>query len=125
VFCSQCGASNTDDATRCTQCGRDLNAPIQATPSAVISPGQPVAVNVPNYLVPAILVTVLCCLFTGIPAIVYAAQVNGKLATGDVVGAQLASKNAKMWCWISVGAGLLCIVFYVMAGVLGFISRRH
>jgi len=125
VFCSQCGTNNADDAVKCTQCGRDLNAPVRATPSAVIPPGQPVAVNVPNYLVPAILVTVLCCLFTGIPAIVYAAQVNGKLATGDIAGAQLASKNAKMWCWISVGAGLLVVVFYVMVGVLGLVSRQH
>jgi predicted secreted protein len=97
---------------------------VRATPSAVIPPGQPAAGNVANYLVPAILVTVLCCLFTGIPAIVYAAQVNGKLATGDIAGAQVASKNAKMWCWISVGAGLLIGVFWVLAVVLGIMSRH-
>ena len=125
MFCSQCGASNTDDAVKCVQCGRDLNAPIQATPSAVIPPRQPAVVNVPNYLVPAILVTVLCCLFTGIPAIVYAAQVNGKLATGDIAGAQQASKNAKMWCWISVGAGILVVIFYVLVGALGFLTHQR
>jgi len=124
MFCSQCGASNADDALKCTQCGRDLNAPLQATPSAVIPPGQAAGVNVPNYLVPAILVTVLCCLFTGIPAIVYAAQVNGKLATGDIVGAQLASKNAKMWCWISLGAGILVDLSWILAVVLGIVSRH-
>jgi hypothetical protein len=64
-------------------------------------------VNVQNYLVFAILATVLCCLPAGIPAIVYAAQVNGKLAAGDIAGAQAASKNAKMWCWISFGLGLV------------------
>lgn len=124
MFCSQCGASNTDDAVRCTQCGRDLNTSVQVTPSAVIPPGQPTAANVPNYLVPAILVTVLCCLFTGIPAIVYAAQVNGKLATGDIAGAQLASKNAKMWCWISLAAGLLIDLSWIMAVVLGIVNRH-
>jgi len=125
VFCSQCGAANADDAVKCVQCGRDLKAPIQAVPTTVIPPDQPLAVNVPNYLVPAILVTVLCCLFTGIPAIVYAAQVNGKLATGDIVGAQEASKNAKMWCWISVGAGLLVAVFYTLLIVLRVVSQHH
>ena len=124
MFCSQCGATNPDNAVKCAHCGRDLNAPLQATPSAVIPPGQPAAVNIPNYLVPAILVTVLCCLFTGIPAIVYAAQVNGKLATGDIVGAQLASKNAKMWCWISLGAGLLVDLSWILAVVLGIVSRH-
>ena len=65
----------------------------------------PVAVR--NHLVPAILVTVCCCLPFGIPAIVYAGQVNGKLAAGDVAGAQEASRKAKMWCWISFGLGIL------------------
>ena len=42
----------------------------------------PPGTTVPNYLVFAILATVFCCLPTGIPAIVYAAQVNGKLQAG-------------------------------------------
>jgi hypothetical protein len=63
--------------------------------------------TIPNHLVPAILVTVCCCLPFGIPAIIYAGQVNGKLATGDVAGAQEASRKAKMWCWISFGCGIL------------------
>jgi len=37
---------------------------------------------VPNYLVQAILCTICCCLPFGIVAIVYAAQVNGKVAGG-------------------------------------------
>ena len=43
--------------------------------------------NVPNYLVPAILVTIFCCLPVGIAAIIQAAQVNGKLQAGDYEGA--------------------------------------
>ena len=80
--------------------------------------------NVPNYLVPAILVTVLCCLPFGIPAIVYAAQVNGKLQVGDVVGAKESSKNAKMWCWISFGAGLFVCVAWVFLALIGVMSRH-
>src|SRR5437879_11657901 len=104
MFCAQCGANNPDTATVCMQCGRNLQAapvPLQAT-GVVLPP----AATVPNYLVFAILTTVLCCLPTGVPAIVYAAQVNGKLQAGDTAGAQAASKNAKMWCWISFGLGL-------------------
>src|SRR5262249_46113366 len=99
MFCSWCGANNVDGTIKCTRCGRDLQAsPSPSTPQG--QPGvQPVA-NVPNYLVPAILVTVLCCLPFGIVAIVYASQVNDRLRAGDIVGAQAASKNAKIWCLI-------------------------
>jgi len=79
--------------------------------------------SVPNYLVPAILVTILCCLPTGIAAIVYAAQVNGKLAGGDVAGATQSSKNAKMWCWISVAVGLCIGVFYALMAFLGIMGH--
>ena len=68
---------------------------------------------VPNYLVQAILTTVFCCLPFGIVAIVFAAQVNGKLAAGDYAGAVQTSKQAKMWCWISFGVQLALIVAYV------------
>src|SRR5205823_10528224 len=71
--------------------------------------------KVPNYLVQSILVTLCCCLPLGIVAIVYAAQVNGKLQNGDYPGAVLASNNAKKWCWISFGLG---IVVNIIAGVV-------
>jgi hypothetical protein len=82
------------------------------------------AVSVPNYLVFAILVTVFCCLPTGIAAIIYAAQVNTKLQAGDIAGAQQASKNAKMWVLISVGAGLLITCAYILFVVLTAMSHR-
>lgn len=46
----------------------------------------------PNHLVWAILSTLFCCLPLGIASIVFAAQVNGKHAAGDVAGAQESSK---------------------------------
>ncbi|HEX3998914.1 MAG TPA: CD225/dispanin family protein [Pirellulales bacterium] len=52
--------------------------------------------QLPNYLVPAILSTICCCLPFGIVAIVYAAKVNGKLAAGDYEGARRSSDSAKM-----------------------------
>jgi hypothetical protein len=80
---------------------------------------------VPNYLVFAILATVLCCLPTGIAAIIFAAQVNGKLQAGDIAGAQAASRNAKIWCWVSFGLGLATIGVSVLLGMLGVLSRLH
>lgn len=81
---------------------------------------------VPNYLVWAILITVaslcLCCVvgtIPGIVAIVFASQVNGKLSAGDRDGALRASKNAKLWCWITTGLcifGLLLSIGLRMAG---------
>lgn len=75
MFCTQCGANNADNATSCKQCGRPLQPVIS---SGVVQPAMATAgVYVQNYLVFAILATILCCLPAGIPAIVYAAQVNG------------------------------------------------
>ncbi|HXX01437.1 MAG TPA: CD225/dispanin family protein [Candidatus Acidoferrales bacterium] len=127
MFCPQCGANNADTAAVCVQCGRSLQAatspaPIQAQ-GVILPPGA----TVPNYLVFAILATVLCCLPAGIPAIVYAAQVNGKLQAGDLAGAQQASKNAKLWCIISVVAffaGFLVWGLLVMLGILGSFAHH-
>jgi hypothetical protein len=81
--------------------------------------------SVPNYLVPAILVTLCCCLPLGIPAIVFAAQVNGKLAAGDVAGAQELSRKAKTWCWIAFGLGLLAnIIVGILYGVAAMSQLR-
>jgi len=78
----------------------------------------------PNYLVWAIVTTVLCCLPFGIVSIVYAAQVNSKWQMGDFEGAKLSSKNAKLWAWISFGVALagallwfLLVIFGVFAGL--------
>src|SRR5262249_27016558 len=71
--------------------------------------------DIPNYLAPAILCTIFCCLIGGIIAIVNAAQVNSKLAAGDIAGARRASDQAKMWCWISFGVwlGVTPLVIYL------------
>lgn len=117
MFCSQCGANNADNATSCKQCGRPLQPAISA---GVVQPAMATAgVYVQNYLVFAILATILCCLPAGIPAIVYAAQVNGKLQAGDIAGAQEASKNARMWCFISAGLGIGVGLIW---GVLAFLG---
>ena len=70
--------------------------------------------SVPNYLVQAILCTLFCCLPFGVVAIVFAAQVNGKLAAGDYRGARVTSDSARTWCWVSFGLGVVPIVLWFL-----------
>lgn len=62
--------------------------------------------NVPNYLVPAI-ISAICCFPLGIISIVFAAQVNGKVAAGDIAGAMQASKMAKIFSYILIAVALV------------------
>jgi hypothetical protein len=54
-----------------------------------------------------------------IVAIIFAAQVNGKVAAGDIQGAMDASKKAKLFSFIAIGIGVLLIIVYVILMVLG------
>jgi hypothetical protein len=69
-------------------------------------------------MVPAI-ISIFCCWPLAIPAIIFASQVNSKLAAGDTAGAEDASKKAKMFSYIAIGLGLLGIAIYVIMLVLG------
>ncbi len=78
--------------------------------------------SVPNYLIPAIL-SALCCFPLGIISIVFAAQVNGKVASGDTAGALDASKKAKLFSFIFLGLGILLWGGYlIFAFVIGGLS---
>ena len=74
--------------------------------------------NVPNYLVPAIL-SLFCCWPLSIVAIIFAAQVNGKVASGDIAGAVDASKKAKLFSFIAIGIGLAFGLIYLLLTILG------
>jgi len=76
--------------------------------------------NIPNYLIPAILATVFCCLPVGVVSIIFAAQVSGKIAAGDMAGAMDASRKAKMFMFIAVGLGLLVLVIAIILWIFVF-----
>jgi hypothetical protein len=99
MYCTSCGVQRADNATVCENCGERIRR----------MPPRP---QINNYLVPAVLSAFCCCLPLGVVAIIYAAQVNSKLVAGDIAGAQAASKNAKMWSWIALGAGALVSIAY-------------
>jgi len=85
--------------------------------------------QVPNNLVWAILTTLFCCLPAGIVSIVYAAQVNGKLAAGDVAGARESADKAKKWAMWSAIAWVVLVVlyvlFFVVLGGMGAMSNGN
>ncbi|KAB7762832.1 MULTISPECIES: CD225/dispanin family protein [unclassified Xanthomonas] len=72
------------------------------------------APQVSNNLVWAILTTLFCCLPLGIVSIVYASQVNTKLAAGDVAGARDSSDKAKKWAIYSAITSVVLIVLYLI-----------
>ena len=126
MYCTSCGVQNDDDARFCKDCGRAMSGSTQSaerfepeSPSRATRPAPPEHIS--SYLVPAILVTIFCCLPFGIVSIVYAAQVNEKLAAGDVAGAMRASDNAKTWMWVSFGVGLFIGVGYVSLALFGLV----
>ena len=108
MYCPKCGTQNDDNAWKCTNCGEVL-------PSSSSQGPRQSPVNIPSYLPQAILCTIFCCLPFGIVAIVYAAQVNGKIASGNIAGAEEASRKARTWCWASFGTGLAIGIISLLA----------
>lgn len=103
MFCSNCGNQISDAAVVCPKCG----VPVAGKSLA------PATEQVPNHMVGAILTTLFCCQVGGIIAIIYAAQVNSKLARGDVAGAQAASKTASTWITVNIITGLIISIIYI------------
>ncbi|NLA68668.1 MAG: CD225/dispanin family protein [Gammaproteobacteria bacterium] len=125
MHCSNCGHDNTPAGANCTNCGAALaTAPAtgQGPAPAAPPPREAAPPKPPNHLVWAILATLLCCLPTGIAAIVFAAQVDGKYASGDYAGALRSSANAKTWSWVSLGLGLVFGALYFMFAVIGVLA---
>lgn len=118
MYCKSCGKEIPDDSIFCSFCGASASGDKPQVSNAVQR-------SVPNYLVQAILVTLFCCLPFGIVAIVYAAQVNSKLAVGDFNGAVEASEKAKQFSWISFGIGLAFIVIYLIIIIAGGLSNYN
>jgi hypothetical protein len=70
--------------------------------------------TVPNNLVIAI-ISIFCCWPLAIAAIIFATQVNSKVAAGDIAGAQEASAKAKKFSYIAIGIG---VAFYLIIGLI-------
>lgn len=71
-----------------------------------------------NYLIWAILSTVLCCLPLGVASIVFANRVNSRWNAGDVAGAHDASTKAKNFAIASAVVGLIATALLISMGGL-------
>ncbi len=102
--CPSCGVLNDDDSKSCDKCGRSLPK-VEPLSHA----------HIDDYLVPAILGTIFCCLPFGIVSIVYAAQVGGFIRSGNIREAQITAEKAKSWFWISFWCGMAAVLLTVLA----------
>ena len=117
-YCSNCGEQNFDNARFCVKCGCEINAPVTPTPTINTTSSENTFQNseqMPTtYLWQSILVTILCCLPLGIPAIVYASKVDNLFLRGDIVGAERASRTARSFCIWGLLTALILLLFYVI-----------
>ena len=129
-FCRQCGEAIPDNCNFCTNCGAPASAEEpENQPQPDPQPQyqqpvqqQPVGVKPKNYLAISIIATILCCWPLGIPAIVYAAKVDGLWNGGDYTGAAEASRKAKAWTIASAVTGGVFIILYAILIVVGAVN---
>ena len=98
----------------------------QSQPVRAYAPQTPMGppINSGGILAFAICTTLLCCLPFGVVGIVFAAQINTKLAAGDYLGATESAKKAKMWSWIGFGLGLfVMIAYFILVFTVGISSE--
>ncbi len=82
--------------------------------------------HITNYLWQAIVVTVLCCVPFGIPAIIYAAKVDGLVARGEYDAARAASKRAKQWCIAALLSFVVIVIVALLFGAIGAaLEQQH
>ena len=103
MFCTKCGASIKDKAVVCPKCGDSVKD--EKVDSIV---------HVENHMLGAILTMLFCCLPGGIVAIIFASQVNAKLAQGDIAGSQTASNAALT----SIIVSIILAAVYVLGCLL-------
>ena len=128
MYCTNCGAGRPDGMSVCPNCGT-VAPQFAAVPPPPPPPGTSMpagaAPTIQNYLVQSILVTLCCCVPAGIVAIVFAAQVNSKLAAGDMAGAQESARLAKIWSWVGFGIGAVGIGIYATLAIIGALGNMH
>lgn len=67
-----------------------------------------------SWLAWSIISAILCCWPFSIPAIVYAAKVDGLWNNGKYDEARKAAKDARMWTLISIGSAFLFWILYII-----------
>lgn len=72
-----------------------------------------------TWLWQSIVATLFCCLPAGVVGIIYAAQAQSAIGTGDYATATAKASTARTWTLVSVGLGVVTIIIAVAFGLLG------
>lgn len=72
----------------------------------------------PTYLAWSIVAMLLCCVVTGIVALIYSTKVSSRYYAGDYEGARKASETTAIWLAVTVVCGLIAIPFQVVLSLL-------
>jgi hypothetical protein len=75
--------------------------------------------TIDTWLWQSILATIFCCQPLGIVAIVFAAQAQSAVSSGDPRTAREKAATARTWTLVAVGVGLLVFVPFLLFAVLG------
>jgi hypothetical protein len=75
--------------------------------------------TVDTWLWQSILATIFCCQPLGIVAIVFAAQAQSAVSSGDTRTAREKAATARTWTLVAVGVGLLVFIPFLLFAVLG------
>ncbi|KFU90597.1 Proline-rich transmembrane protein 1, partial [Chaetura pelagica] len=67
-----------------------------------------------DYMVESVLVTVFCCVLTGVMALVYSHETRAALSRGDVAQATVASRKAQSLVLFSLLFGLFASTSWVV-----------
>ncbi|XP_031204262.1 proline-rich transmembrane protein 1 isoform X1 [Mastomys coucha] len=88
---------------------------------ALLEPRRP-----PHDYMPIAVLTTICCFWpTGIIAIFKAVQVRTALARGDLVSAEIASREARNFSFISLAVGIAAMVLCTILTVVIIIAAQH
>ncbi|XP_068188340.1 proline-rich transmembrane protein 1 isoform X2 [Antennarius striatus] len=95
--------------------------PMQMPPSITLMDRRP-----PHDYLPIAVLTTVCCFWpTGIIAIIKAVQVRTAIARGDMVSAEIASREARNFSFISLAVGIASIVLCTILTVVVIIASQH
>lgn len=95
-----------------------LAAEVTPEPHRSISPVAQSEERPSNYLVWAIISTLLCNLIFGVIAIIFASKVNSSFDKGDIAGARLNSERAQWFIILSIVLGVIWSPFQVALTML-------
>lgn len=72
----------------------------------------------PTYLAWSIVAMLLCCIVTGVVALVYSTKVSSRYYAGDYEGARKASETTAIWLAVTVVCGLIALPFQIVLSIL-------